>query len=116
MNTPTTPPEAKKCLPCPFCGHEANITNAPHGPRVYCNHDSTCLMRALIVYDFQLREWNRRLAADAKTKELEKYKSWYDFKHEDENGYIVALENERDQLQERVNQLEDYVKLKEREL
>lgn len=47
-------------LPCPFCGVEANITRAPHGPRIYCRHDDTCLLRASLVYDFQLLEWNRR--------------------------------------------------------
>lgn len=47
-------------LPCPFCGVEAKIVPAPHGPRIYCRHDSTCMLRSQIVYDFQLREWNRR--------------------------------------------------------
>ncbi len=47
-------------LPCPFCGMKAEIVKAANGPRIYCNHDSTCLLRAQIVYDFQLREWNRR--------------------------------------------------------
>jgi len=56
-------------LPCPFCGAEAKITPAPHGPRIYCQHDSTCMLRAQVVYDFQLREWDRR--ANDRTLELE---------------------------------------------
>lgn len=55
MNTLVVSP-----LPCPFCGVKAEIVKAPHGPRIYCRHDSTCLLRANIVYDFQLTEWNRR--------------------------------------------------------
>lgn len=47
-------------LPCPFCGNEAKIVKAAYGPRIYCNHDRDCLMNAHIVYDFQLRAWNRR--------------------------------------------------------
>ena len=45
---------------CPFCGNEAKLTEGPHGKRIYCRHDSTCLIRGQIVYDFNLTEWNRR--------------------------------------------------------
>ena len=50
-------PEIKAC---PFCGSEAKLTEGPHGKRIYCRHDSTCLIRGQIVYDFNLTEWNRR--------------------------------------------------------
>lgn len=51
-------------LPCPFCGVEAKIVPAAHGPRIHCRHDSTCMLRSQIVYDFQLPEWNRRPNAE----------------------------------------------------
>lgn len=52
-------------LPCPFCGVKAGVVNAPYGRRVYCRHDHSCLLRAQVVYDFQLSEWNRRSEHDS---------------------------------------------------
>ena len=66
QNSPAPEPMAERpdakgaCLPCPFCGAEAAIVTAPNGPRIYAKHGMFCILRAHVIYDFQLLSWNHR--------------------------------------------------------
>jgi hypothetical protein len=88
----------KAALPCPFCGVEANVIDAPHGKRVYCNHKSGCIIRGNIVYDFQLTSWNHRPhMQQERDEQLQRYKFLLET--------LGACAKERDEAQKEVLRL-----------